>query len=50
MRQRRRGVFAQFEKVVGKLKVKRYRKRATGVKVEDRKSYAEIDAGELFCF
>ncbi len=44
------GVFAQFEKVVGKLKVKRYRKRATGVKVEDRKSYAEIDAGELFCF
>ena len=40
------GVFAQLEKarLVGKLKAARDRKRATGVKVEGRKSYAEIDA------
>jgi hypothetical protein len=31
---------------VSKLKAARDRKRATGVKVEDRKSYAEIDAAE----
>ena len=39
------GVFAQLEKarLVGKLKAARDRKRATGVKVEGRKSYAEID-------
>lgn len=42
------GVFAQLEKarLVGKLKAARDRKRATGVKVEGRKSYAEIDATE----
>lgn len=40
------GVFAQLEKarLVGKLKAARDRKRATGSKVEGRKSYAEIDA------
>lgn len=40
------GVFAQLEKarLVGKLKAARDRKRATGVKVEGRKTYAEIDA------
>jgi hypothetical protein len=40
------GVFAQLEKarLVGKLKAGRDRKRATGTKVEGRKSYAEIDA------
>jgi DNA invertase Pin-like site-specific DNA recombinase len=40
------GVFAQLEKarMVGKLKGARDRKRATGTKVEGRKSYAEIDA------
>lgn len=40
------GVFAQLEKarLVGKLKAARERKRATGKKVEGRKSYAEIDA------
>lgn len=39
------GVFAQLEKarLVGKLKAARDRKRATGTKVEGRKSYAEID-------
>jgi DNA invertase Pin-like site-specific DNA recombinase len=39
------GVFARLEKarLVGKLKTARDRKRATGVKVEGRKSYAEID-------
>lgn len=39
------GVFAQLEKarLVGKLKVARERRRAMGVKVEGRKSYAEID-------
>ncbi|EFI51321.1 Resolvase domain protein [Afipia sp. 1NLS2] len=39
------GVFAQLEKarLVGKLKAARDRKRATGVKVEGRKSYAESD-------
>ena len=31
-------------RLVGKLKAARDRKRATGVKVEGRKSYAEIDA------
>jgi DNA invertase Pin-like site-specific DNA recombinase len=42
------GVFAQLEKarLVSKLKAARDRKRATGVKVEGRKSYAEIDAKE----
>ena len=42
------GVFAQLEKarLVSKLKAARDRKRATGVKVEGRKSYAEIDAVE----
>jgi DNA invertase Pin-like site-specific DNA recombinase len=42
------GVFAQLEKarLVGKLKAARDRKRAPGVKVEGRKSYAEIDARE----
>ena len=40
------GVFAQLEKarLVGKLKAARDRKRATGLKVEGRKSYAEIVA------
>jgi DNA invertase Pin-like site-specific DNA recombinase len=40
------GVFAQLERarLVGKLKAARDRKRATGVKVEGRRSYAEIDA------
>jgi DNA invertase Pin-like site-specific DNA recombinase len=40
------GVFAQLEKarLVGKLKAARDRKRATGAKVEGRKSHAEIDA------
>jgi hypothetical protein len=40
------GVFAQLEKtwLVGKLRAARHRKRATGMKVEGRKSYAEIDA------
>lgn len=40
------GVFAQLEKarLVGKLKAARDRKRASGTKVEGRKSYAEIDA------
>ncbi|WP_354085073.1 recombinase family protein [Bradyrhizobium sp. S3.3.6] len=39
------GVFAQLEKarLVGKLKAARDRKRATGLKVEGRKSYREID-------
>ncbi len=39
------GVFAQPEKarLVAKLKAARDRKRATGVKVEGRKSYREID-------
>jgi DNA invertase Pin-like site-specific DNA recombinase len=39
------GVFAQLEKarLVGKLRAARDRKRAAGVKVEGRKSYAEID-------
>ena len=39
-------VFAQLEKarLVGKLKAARDRERATGVKVEGRKIYAEIDA------
>ena len=42
------GVFAQLEKarLVGKLKAARDRKRETGMKVEGRKSYAEIDARE----
>jgi DNA invertase Pin-like site-specific DNA recombinase len=42
------GVFAQLEKarLVSKLKAARDRKRAAGVKVEGRKSYAEIDAAE----
>jgi DNA invertase Pin-like site-specific DNA recombinase len=42
------GVFAQLEKarLVGKLKAARDRKRATGVKVEGRKTYAEIDRRE----
>jgi len=42
------GVFAQLEKarLVSKLMAARDRKRATGVKVEGRKSYAEIDAAE----
>jgi DNA invertase Pin-like site-specific DNA recombinase len=40
------GVFAQLEKarLVSKLKAGRDRKRATGVKVEGRKSYAKFDA------
>jgi hypothetical protein len=40
------GVFAQLEKarLVGKLKAARDRKRASGMKVEGRKNYAEIDA------
>lgn len=40
------GVFAQLEKarLVSKLKAARDRKRANGLKVEGRKSYAEIDA------
>jgi DNA invertase Pin-like site-specific DNA recombinase len=40
------GVFAQLEKarLVGKLKAARDRKRAAGMKVEGRKSFAEIDA------
>jgi DNA invertase Pin-like site-specific DNA recombinase len=40
------GVFAQLEKarLVGKLKAARDRKRATGTKIEGRKSYREIDA------
>lgn len=40
------GVFSQLEKtrLVKKMKVARDRKRATGVKVEGRKSYAERDA------
>jgi hypothetical protein len=40
------GVFAQLEKarLVGKLKAAHDRKRATGAKVEGRKSYAELDA------
>lgn len=40
------GVFSQLEKarLVGKLKAARDRKRATGAKVEGRKSYREIDA------
>lgn len=39
------GVFAQLEKarLVGKLKAARDRKRASGVKVEGRRSLAEID-------
>jgi DNA invertase Pin-like site-specific DNA recombinase len=39
------GVFAQLEKarLVGKLKAARDRKRVTGIKVEGRKSLAEID-------
>lgn len=39
------GVFAQLEKarLVGKLKAARDRKRATGAKVEGRKSYAELN-------
>jgi DNA invertase Pin-like site-specific DNA recombinase len=39
------GVFAQLEKarLVHKLKVARDRKRATGVKVEGRKSFRELD-------
>jgi DNA invertase Pin-like site-specific DNA recombinase len=39
------GVFAQLEKarLVGKLKAARDRRRATGVKVEGRKSLVEID-------
>jgi DNA invertase Pin-like site-specific DNA recombinase len=39
------GVFAQLEKsrLVAKLKAARDRKRATGLKVEGRKSYREID-------
>jgi hypothetical protein len=39
-------VFALLEKarLVGKLKAARDRKRAAGMKVEGRKSYAEIDA------
>ncbi len=39
------GVFAQLEKarLVAKLKAARDRKRASDVKVEGRKSYAEID-------
>jgi hypothetical protein len=43
-----RQIAAQPEKarLVGKLKAARDRKRATGVKVEGRKSYAEIDAAE----
>src|SRR3954453_3906618 len=38
------GAFAQLEKarLVGKLKAARDRKRATGVKVEGRKSYGEL--------
>lgn len=42
------GVFAQLEKarLVGKLKAARDRKRATGVKVEGRKSLVEIDERE----
>jgi hypothetical protein len=38
------GAFAQLEKarLVHKLKVARDRKRATGAKVEDRKSHAEL--------
>ena len=40
------GVFSQLEKtrLVKKLKVARDRKRATGQKVEGRKSYVELDA------
>ena len=40
------GVFAQLEKarLVGKLKAARDRKRATGTKVEGRKSHREIDS------
>jgi DNA invertase Pin-like site-specific DNA recombinase len=40
------GVFAQLEKarLVSKLKAAGDRKRATGIKVEGRKNYAEIDA------
>ena len=40
------GVFAQLEKarLVGKLKAARDRKRATGVKVEGRKSHAESNS------
>jgi hypothetical protein len=40
------GVFARLEKarLVSKLKAARDRQRATGKKVEGRKSYAEIDA------
>lgn len=39
------GVFAQLEKarLVAKLKAARDRKRASGLKVEGRKSYREID-------
>ncbi|UQR63672.1 hypothetical protein LRP30_44470 [Bradyrhizobium sp. C-145] len=42
------GVFAQLEKarLVAKLKAARDRKRASGVKVEGRKSYAELDQRE----
>lgn len=40
------GIFAQLEKarLVSKLKAARDRKRATGVKVERRRNYREIDA------
>jgi DNA invertase Pin-like site-specific DNA recombinase len=42
------GAVSQFEKamVVAKLKGARDRKRATGAKVEGRKSYAEMETGE----
>ena len=42
------GAFAQLEKarLVAKLKGARDRKRATGVKVEGRKSYAEMRPGD----
>ena len=45
------GAFAELEKarLVHKLKVARDRKRATGVKVEGRKSFAEI-APEMVSF
>jgi hypothetical protein len=42
------GVFAQLQKarLVAKLNAARDRKRATGVKVEDRTGYAGLDAAE----
>lgn len=48
MMRRIAGAFHQYERarLVAKLKVARDRKRATGMKVEGRKSHAEIDAAE----